>query len=188
MVFSFPSFPISPPVLKNRPDLWAPDVSGPIDGKYYLYYAVSTFGSQSSAIGVAVSESMDVGTWTDLGSTGVTSSKGSPYNSIDGNLISTSEGYFLSFGSFWQDLYQVPMSSPPTKSSGTPYNIAFNSSGAHAVEGGFVFANEGYYYLFFSSGICCKYDISRPAKGDEYRIHVCRSTAVGGPYVSSNTR
>jgi len=46
----------------------------------YLYYAVSTFGSQVSAIGLAVSSTMDPGTWTDRGSVGVASTARKPYN------------------------------------------------------------------------------------------------------------
>ena len=41
--------------------LWAPDVTKAGD-TYYLYYSVSTFGSQESAIGVATSTTMEVGT------------------------------------------------------------------------------------------------------------------------------
>ena len=46
--------------------LWAPDVHF-VNGEYVLYYAVSTGGSQNSAIGVATSPTMEPGTWTDYG-------------------------------------------------------------------------------------------------------------------------
>ena len=39
-------------------DFWAPDIHY-INGQYYLYYAVSTFGSQISAIGLATSPTLD---------------------------------------------------------------------------------------------------------------------------------
>jgi arabinan endo-1,5-alpha-L-arabinosidase len=171
--------------LSGNTDLWAPDVSGPYgDGYYYMFYAVSSFGTQVSAIGVARSTTMDVGTWTDLGSSGITSKAGSAYNAIDPNLIWTGSDYYITFGSFWGDLYQVKMANPPVKTAGTSsYQVAYNASGTHAVEGGFVYSHGSYYYLFFSSGICCSYDSSKPAQGQEYRINVCRSSAVGGPYV-----
>ena len=41
-----------------------------------------------------------------------------------------------------------------------------------------------YYYLFFSNGICCGYDTTRPAAGKEYKIQVCRSTKPNGGFVS----
>lgn len=46
-----------------------------------------------------------------------------------------------------------------------------------------------YYYLFFSSGVCCArafegtYNDPLPAPGDEYKIMVCRSTSPTGPFV-----
>lgn len=40
-----------------------------VGSTYYLYYSVSTFGSQSSAIGYATSDTMEYGSWVDHGST-----------------------------------------------------------------------------------------------------------------------
>ena len=93
--------------LAGNQDLWAPDVTK-VGDIYYLYYSVSTFGSQESAIGVATSTTMEVGTWTDCGSTGVMSHAGSAYNAIDGNVVLAGDGsYYMSFGSFWRDIYNV---------------------------------------------------------------------------------
>ncbi|KAI5858941.1 putative arabinan endo-1,5-alpha-L-arabinosidase A [Tricharina praecox] len=175
--------------ISGKDDLWAPDVQGPIGDYYYLYYSVSAFGSQVSAIGVARSKTMDVGSWEDLGATGIASKAGSAYNAIDGQLVQTSDGaYVMTFGSFWGDLYQVAMADPPTKvaSGVSASQVVYNSTGTHAVEAGFVYQNDNYYYMFFSSGSCCGFDTSRPEQGAEYRIHVCRSEAVGGPYVDSD--
>jgi len=47
-------------------DPWAPDISRR-DGRYWLYYAVSSWGTNHSAIGVATSPSGLPGTWTDHG-------------------------------------------------------------------------------------------------------------------------
>lgn len=46
-------------------------------------------------------------------------------------------------------------STPTTSAGGSSYNVAYNSSGSHAQEGSFILQNGAYYYLFFSSGICC---------------------------------
>ena len=54
----------------NQDSLWAPDAHL-IGDTYYLYYAVSSIGSQDSAIGVATSSSLDSGTWVDHGSLGI---------------------------------------------------------------------------------------------------------------------
>ena len=164
----------------------APDVHQ-VGSLYYLYYAVSTFGSQDSAIGVATSSTMEVGSWTDLGSTGVASSSSKVYNAIDPNLIDVSGTYYLNFGSFWDDIYQVEMASTPTKTSGSSYNIAYNASGTHAEEGSYLFYYSGYYYLLISSGICCGYNTDLPAPGYEYRIIMCRSTSATGGFVRSSS-
>lgn len=75
-----------------------------IGSTYYLYYAVSVFGSQSSAIGYATSTTMEAGSWTDHGATGVASTSSKPYNAIDPALIQATDGsYYLNFGSFWAD-------------------------------------------------------------------------------------
>ena len=85
---------------------------------YALLYSVSTFGSQTSAIGLAFSTSMDAGSWTDLGAI-ITSAPGkTPYNAIDGNLFklnsASSNTYLLSLGSFWSGIYQTQISLPST--------------------------------------------------------------------------
>jgi arabinan endo-1,5-alpha-L-arabinosidase len=158
-----------------------------VGNTYYVYYSVSTFGSQSSAIGLATSTTMDTGSFTDHGSTGVTSSSSKTYNAIDPNLVQVGNSYYLNFGSFWGDLYQVQMAADPTKAGGSSsYNVAFTSANSHAEEGAYMINYNGYYYLFFSAGKCCGYDTSRPASGQEYKIRVCRSTSATGGFVSLN--
>ncbi|PKX88715.1 arabinan endo-1,5-alpha-L-arabinosidase [Aspergillus novofumigatus IBT 16806] len=171
--------------LDGNDDLWAPDVSL-VNGVYHVYYSVSTFGSQSSAIGLATSSTMELNSWTDHGSTGIQSSSSKPYNAIDGNLFNDGGSYYMNFGSFWHDIYQAPMNSAATTVGSSSYNIAYNPSGTHAVEGAFMYKYGSYYYLFFSAGICCGYDTSRPASGEEYKIKVCRSTSATGNFVDAS--
>lgn len=123
-----------------------------------MYYAVSTSGSQTSAIGLATSSTLEVGSWTDKGSIGVTSSSSKAYNAIDPNLIQVGSERLLNFGSFWHDIYQVELNSAATAASGSSYNIEYNSTGTSPCEGAYMFYNEPYYYLLWSSGICCGYD------------------------------
>lgn len=154
-----------------------------------MYYAISTFGSSDSAIGYATSSTLEYGSWTDQGAIGISSSSSKNYNAIDPNLIEAAEGgYYMNFGSFWSDIYQVEMNSGGTASSGASYNIAYNRTSDHAEEGSFIYyrAANKYYYLFFSAGACCGYDTDMPSSGEEYSIRVCRSTAVDGPYVDAS--
>lgn len=130
---------------------------------------------------------MDVGTWTDHGSTGVKSDSSKPYNAIDPNLVNVGGTYYLTWGSFWKDIYQAQMkSSPLTLASGvSSYQLAYDPA-TTAVEGAFVFHYGSYYYLFFSHGSCCGYDAGLPAKGNEYKIKVCRSSSATGSFVDKS--
>ncbi|KAL8669706.1 MAG: hypothetical protein Q9224_007722, partial [Gallowayella concinna] len=147
----------------NRPgnqDLWAPDVAK-VESTYYLYYSVGSFASQESAIGVATSTTMEVDSWTDLGSTGIESVIGSKFNAIDGNLQSANGKLYMNFGSFWSDLFQVEMANPPTKIAeaiSSAIQVAFVPTPPQAQEGAFGYQYGDYYYLFFSidkSGKSC---------------------------------
>ncbi|CAK4030106.1 glycoside hydrolase family 43 [Lecanosticta acicola] len=166
-------------------DLWAPDVSL-VGDVYYVYYSVSYFASQNSGIGLATSDTLECGSFTDLGPTGVASCNGSVYNAIDPNLVPTDDGYQLLFGGFWQDLYTVAFSEPPARAAGTSVQVAYDPSDKHAVEGGAMINTNGYWYLFFSAGQCCGYSRSMPAAGGEYKIKVCRSTSPTEGFVDAS--
>ncbi|KUJ18108.1 putative arabinan endo-1,5-alpha-L-arabinosidase C [Mollisia scopiformis] len=173
-------------ILNANNTFQAPDVSL-VDGVYHLYYAVSTFGSQVSEIGLATSTTLEPGSWTDLGATGVASTSAKPYNAIDPNLILVGSTYLLNFGSFWQDIYQVALNSAATKTAGTSaYNIEYDSGGDHPCEGSFMFYYDGYYYLLWSHGICCNYETTLPAAGAEYMIKMCRSTSATSGFVDKS--
>lgn len=75
----------------------APDVTK-IGDTYYLYYSVSQFGSQNSALGLATSKTMDVGSWQDRGAIGVNSNAGKNYNAIDANLFRGGNKWYMNFG------------------------------------------------------------------------------------------
>ncbi|KAJ5161376.1 Glycoside hydrolase family 43 [Penicillium capsulatum] len=175
--------------LAGKDDLWvntpAPDAQL-VNGVYHVYFSVSTFGSQNSAIGLATSPTMESGSWTDKGATGISSSSSKAYNAIDANLINADGTYYMNFGSFWHDIYQAPMDSGATKAAASSYNLAYQPSGSHAVEGAYMYKYGSYYYLFFSSGICCGYDTSRPASGEEYKIKVCRSTSPSSGFADAS--
>ncbi|RMY75343.1 hypothetical protein D0863_02631 [Hortaea werneckii] len=176
----------------GRYDLWAPDVFLQ-DGTYYMYYSVSTIGSQNSDIGVATSPSMAVGTWTDHGSIGIPRDD-SRWNRIDPNLFQhdANSPLYLSFGSFWENIWQVPMNDPPLSVAGSAIHLEQNPSNP-AAEGSYQFwypvEGTDYYYLFFSKGICCNTPSSPgglPSENDAYKIMVCRSTSPTGGFVDQN--
>ncbi|KAH6974965.1 glycosyl hydrolase [Ilyonectria sp. MPI-CAGE-AT-0026] len=172
--------------LPGNQDLWAPDVIQ-IGDLYYVYYTVSAFGSQNSAIGLARSSSMDVGSWTDIGATGVRSDSSKPYNAIDSNVFKDGSTWRMYFGSWWKGLYTVPMKNTPTAaaSGGGSTQLVYEPV-TTAIEAPYLYKNGNYYYLFYSQGKCCGFDADRPAAGKEYKIMVCRSTSATGGFVDKN--
>jgi arabinan endo-1,5-alpha-L-arabinosidase len=151
---------------------------------YYAYYAVSRVGLQTSDIGVATSKTLDVRSWTDHGSVGFP--KSDQYNLIDPNVIRDSDYLptYLSFGSYWDGVFQTTMATNQTKySGGTPSNIVSNTTiNAQVTEGSYQFKWGDYYYLFYSAGACCNTLPNLAKPGDEYRIMVYRSDSITGPY------
>ena len=69
----------------NRGYLWAPDVIR-LGEKFFVYYAVSTFGRNTSAIGLATGGSLDPASpqwrWEDRGPV-IASRRGDAFNAID---------------------------------------------------------------------------------------------------------
>lgn len=157
--------------------LWAPDVSFH-NGKYWLYYAASTFGSQKSAIGLATSTTAAPGSWSDQGVV-YTSSSGSDYNAIDPALVvDTSGKWWLSLGSFWTGIKMIqidPATGKQLSSNTTRYSIAQRPPST-AIEASFIYPHGGYYYVFASFDTCCS------GTSSTYHIVVGRSASITGPY------
>ncbi|MEU8874315.1 arabinan endo-1,5-alpha-L-arabinosidase [Streptomyces javensis] len=159
-------------------DPWAPDISYQ-GGSYLMYYAVSSFGSSNSAIGLATSPSGRAGTWTDRGIVHSTTG-GGDYNAIDPNLFVDSDGkWWLSFGSWWSGLKMIrldPATGKQYAGDRTVYAIASRPTGTKAIEGPSVVKRNGYYYLFASYDTCCA------GTSSTYKIKVGRATSPTGPY------
>ncbi|KUI53700.1 Arabinan endo-1,5-alpha-L-arabinosidase A [Cytospora mali] len=166
--------------------LWAPMVIER-DGTYILYYSVSSLGSRDSAIGYATSSTMENGTWVDHGSTGVQSTTADEYNAIDPTMILVDGTYYLSFGSYWEDIQLATFKPNATKVAKTTYTqTIYQPSGSHKAEGSFPYEYNGYFYMFWSEGQANDYVDSKPAAGGEYKVRACRSSSISGPYKDEN--
>ncbi|TQJ52783.1 arabinan endo-1,5-alpha-L-arabinosidase [Streptomyces sp. SLBN-115] len=163
-------------------EAWAPDISYQ-GGKYLMYYAVSTFGSNKSAIGLAGSSTGLPGSWTDYG-TVYTSTTSSDYNAIDPNLFVDDDGkWWLSFGSWWTGIKMIridPATGKQLASDTARRSIASRPTGTKAVEAPYIVKRGGYYYLFASYDTCCA------GTSSTYKVKAGRATAVTGPYYDKN--
>src|SRR5699024_7184608 len=175
--------------------IWAPDISF-YKGKYYLFYSVSAFGRNTSAIGLTVNETLDESSsdyhWEDKGIIVQSVPGRDMWNAIDPNLVVDRSGTpWLAFGSFWDGLKLVKLTSdrmriakPETwftiASRERTFGIADTLPGDAAIEAPFIFQYHGYYYLFVSYDYCCR------GANSNYKIMVGRSKKVTGAYRDKN--
>jgi arabinan endo-1,5-alpha-L-arabinosidase len=165
--------------------IWAPDISY-FNGTYHLYYAVSTFGSNNSAIGLATNTTLDSTDpkykWVDQGVI-LQSSSVDDFNAIDPNILADSDGsVWLTYGSFWSGIFQqqVDPSTGQIQSGSATYHLAQRASSVanDPIEGSSLIHKGDYYYLFVSWDYCCETD---PAQSN-YKIVVGRGTSPHGPF------
>ena len=172
-----------------RGGFWAPDIQY-YDGLYYLYYSPSTFGKNTSAIGVMTNKTLHQDSpdyqWEDHGMI-VQSIPGRDFwNAIDANVIYVEEesgekAGWLAFGSFWGGLKLVKLAAD-MKSLAEPqewYTIAKRENSS-AIEAPFIYQRNGYYYQFASIDYCCK------GLESTYKTIVGRSKDVRGPYLGKD--
>jgi arabinan endo-1,5-alpha-L-arabinosidase len=90
------------------------------DGTYYLYYSVTTFGRNNSAIGVATNTTLDssdpVYKWRDQGMVVHSVPGRDMWNTIDSNVIRDDDGTpWMVFGSHWGGIKLVRLEPGMTK-------------------------------------------------------------------------
>src|SRR6202050_4062543 len=166
--------------------IWAPDVSY-FNGAYHVYYAVSSFGSHVSAIGLVTNTTLDSTDlnyhWADQGII-LQSSVSDNFNAIDPNILIDAGGsVWLNYGSFWTGIYQqqIDPATGQIQSGSATYHLAERASDIpnDPIEGSSLVYENGYYYLFVSWDYCCEAD---PAQID-YKIVVGRGTTPNGPFL-----
>ena len=88
--------------------LWAPDISY-FNGMFHVYWAGSTFGSNTSVIGLATNVALDSTkpgfAWVDQGMVLQSKSGTDNFNAIDPNVAFDETGApWLAYGSFWSGI------------------------------------------------------------------------------------
>ena len=164
--------------------VWAPDISY-VNGRYRLYYSVSTFGSNHSVIGLATNRTLDQNSadyrWVDEGRV-IGSNREDDWNAIDPNLVVDANGdNWLALGSFWGGIKLRKLDAQTGKLS--PEDTMLYSLASRrplqtpAIEAPFIVRHHNYYYLFVSFDLCCR------GKDSTYKIMVGRAKKITGPYL-----
>ncbi len=163
----------------NRGYLWAPDVVHLTNG-YFLYYSISTFGKNTSVIGLAVNNTLDPAApdyhWDDHGLVVQTISSNN-YNATDPSIMHAPDGrLWLAFGSYWSGIKLLELN-PATglrlQTKTPPISLAHSAS----IEAPALWHHAGSFYLFVNWGTCCR------GTNSTYEIRVGRSASITGPYL-----
>ena len=161
-------------------NVWAPSISR--RGKtVFLYYCLSSFGHNASAIGVMTNASFDPSKpgegWRDQGLV-LMSRDGDDFNAIDPFRVDSSDGRaYLAFGSFWSGIKFVELDPETGKliDADAP-RIALASRHGGAIEAASILERDAKFYLFVSFDQCCK------GVASTYNIRVGRADRIEGPY------
>lgn len=180
----------APWVKKKLPEakgIWAPDVSY-TNGQFRIYYSVSSFGKNTSFIGMITTPTLD-----DSSSNFILKDHGiifssnatDDFNAIDPSIINDDDGkQYLSFGSFWTGLKLIEID----KTTGKPFSAKpqiisiAKRPPPGAIEAPCIIKRGEYYYLFASFDNCCR------GIESTYFTGVGRSKSIKGPYLAKNNK
>jgi arabinan endo-1,5-alpha-L-arabinosidase len=192
----FDSLPAWAPVeIPGTEGIWAPDISY-FNGLYHVYYSISTFGRNNSAIGLATNKTLNPESpdykWIDHGMV-VRSTEGQDdFNAIDANIaVENDKTIWLCWGSFWGGIKMKqidPATGMLSTKNTTLYSLCSRPRlGKHqtppvegAVEAPFIVRHKSYWYLFASFDFCCR------GSKSTYNIVVGRSKKIIGPYIDKD--
>ena len=193
----------SVPGFRNH--VWAPDVIRYHD-RWWLAYSCSTFGRNTSAIGLASSPTLNFKDslnyrWEDHGCLVASREGRDAFNAIDPAFILDENGTpWLTWGSFWDGIQiaRLDTATMLIAQGEKPRTIArrvalrdtlraepnptSRFAGRNAIEAPFILRHGNYFYLFVSHDYCC-----RGIKSN-YKVVVGRSRRVDGPYLDHTGR
>jgi arabinan endo-1,5-alpha-L-arabinosidase len=165
--------------------IWAPDIQY-FNGRYHLYYSVSTFGSQRSVIGLATTRSLNPQSpkykWTDRGLVLESLQDKNDFNAIDPAVLADIDGKaFLYWGSYWTGLKGIEIdinTGKPFDKAQTYKSIAKRTANSNPpnIEAPYVIRHGDFYYLMASWDFCCA------GVDSSYKVVVGRSEHPLGPF------
>jgi arabinan endo-1,5-alpha-L-arabinosidase len=163
---------------------WAPDVAR-VGDRYLLYYSVSSFGKNTSAIALATNKSLNPASpdfhWVDEGVV-VRSAPPDKFNTIDPAVTRDADGrLWLVFGSFWSGIKLIELD-PRTGRRLAPDSPMHALAHKDKIEAAFIWPHGAHYYLFVNWGTCCR------GLESTYNIRVGRAEKITGPYFDRDGR
>ncbi|MEV0569481.1 family 43 glycosylhydrolase [Dactylosporangium sp. NPDC050588] len=186
--------------------LWAPSVHR-VGDTFYYYYAVSNFGTNTSAIGLKTTKTPgNPASYIDHGAPVITSGGADPgrnatYNAIDPAIQQDANGaWWLVFGSHFAGIYVVQLGADLATTVGEPRLVAHRGSDAfpvttpgcpfpqatcpnlNRIEGASMFKRGEWYYLMAAWDWCCRGN----ANDNTYKIIIGRSKSIDGPFLDKN--
>jgi arabinan endo-1,5-alpha-L-arabinosidase len=164
--------------------IWAPEVAR-LNDRFYVYYSVSTFGSQRSVIGVAVNTTLNPDSanyrWEDLGLVVESSPRRTPFNAIDAAAFQNEDGRaYLVWGSYFGGIMLAPLDPATGKlvENADPILVAARAPGGpDAIEAPYLTRRGDYYYLWLSWDWCCG------GAESTYKVMIGRSHSPTGPFL-----
>lgn len=162
----------------HRGDVWAPDLIE-VGGRFLLFYSVSTFGKNTSAIGFATNAVLDPAAagfaWEDQGAV-VRSTATDDFNAIDPAPVLDAAGrLWLAFGSFWSGIRLVELDLATGRRL-HPDRPATRLAWRASIEAPYLHPRADGYVLFVNWDACCR------GLDSTYNIRVGRSREITGPY------
>jgi arabinan endo-1,5-alpha-L-arabinosidase len=167
---------------QHRNEFWAPNIIH-LSNQYLLYYSVSTWGKNTSAIGLATNPTLDPKDpkyrWTDRGMV-IQSNARDDFNTIDPAITQDVHGkLWLAFGSYWSGIKLIALDPGTGKRSARDPAI-HPLAHADSIEASYIYHHGKFYYLFVNWGQCCR------GIKSTYSIRIGRSRAITGPYVDKD--
>lgn len=164
--------------------IWAPEIAR-LNNRFFVYYSVSTFGSQRSVVGVAVSDSLDPAApdygWQDLGLVVESAPGRTPFNAIDAAAFQDDDGRaYLTWGSYSSGLFlaEIDPDTGKFRKEAEPMLVATRApGGSNAIEAPYLGRRGEYYYLWVSWDWCCG------GAESNYKIMIGRSKIATGPFL-----
>lgn len=114
--------------VNRNNNVWASELKA-FNGRVWLYYSISTFGSKNSLIGLASAPSVGSGQWRDDGLV-IRTTSADNYNAIDPDLVIDAEGNpWLALGSWNSGIKITRLDRSTMKPTGRLYCIATRPNG-----------------------------------------------------------